>query len=156
MNNIPKSCNCIVISKISHQPWSITRTQTSVLFPWENRSGKQLYKCSMTCQPKSDGSKSIEGNVVFNSSLSLCRLGMFGKEGRHAESSARNLWRSVFFNTSGKCCREWRSTTLGTFIAVYMVRARKMKNPIKCLQRITKLCFKNAMFGKWKDSTQNK
>jgi hypothetical protein len=114
----------------------ITRTHTSVWLLCENRSGKQLYRRSMTCHLENDGSKSIEGNVLFNSPLSLCRSGMLGNEGRHS----CNLCKSAF-NTSGSC-REWRSTTFGTFIAVYMVKERKRKNPIKCLQWINNLILK--------------
>jgi hypothetical protein len=98
----------------------------------------------MTFQPESDGSKSIEGNVVFNSSLSLCRSEILGKEGRHVKSSACTLCRSAFFSTSGTCCREWKSTTFGTFVAVYMVRERKKKNPIKCLYEKHKLTDKKV------------
>lgn len=111
----------------------ITRTETSVWFPWENRSGKHLVRSSRICQPESDGSKSIEGNEVFNSPRNLYKSGMLGKEGRQVRSKACIFCRSALFIRSGKCWREWRSITLGTFIAVYMVRERKRKNPIKCL-----------------------
>jgi len=58
-------------------------------------------------------------------------------EGRHVKSSDCSLCRSAFLRKSGKCCSELRSTTCGTFMAVYMVNARNRKNPIKCLQEIT-------------------
>jgi len=103
------------------------------VWSWENRSGKQLYRSSTTCQPDNDGNKSMEGKEVLNSSLSLCRSGILGKEGRDVISSAWILCRSAFLSTSGRWM-EWISTTFGTLEAVYMVRERNTKNPIRWLQ----------------------
>lgn len=43
------------------------------------------------------------------------------------QSAPRSMW--------GNCWSAFKSTTPGTLIAVYMVRKRKRKNPIKCLEQ---------------------
>ena len=114
----------------------ITRTHTAVWLEWEteNLCGKQLLRSSRRCQLDSDESESNEGSEVFNSSRNLCKSDMCGIEGRQVISSECILCRSAFLNISCKCCRVWKSMTFGIFIAVYIVRTRKTKNPIKCLK----------------------
>lgn len=98
---------------------TLTRTQTFVLLVAVKSSGKQLLTFSNNCLTGSEGSRSIEGK--------------WSKEGKQVHSSARSLCRSAIFSTSGKCGKECISITCGTLIAVYIVRARKRMNPIKCL-----------------------
>lgn len=77
---------------MQHCKEELTRTQTSVLLLWEKRSGKQLVRCSTICHFDSDGSISVEGNAVFNSSRSLWKSGMLlDKDGRQVKRSACSL-----------------------------------------------------------------
>lgn len=134
-NKQAKHCHKIIKGNNDNKQY-LTRTQSLVWLVRENRSGKQLERSSETCQPESDERKSIEGKDVFNSSVNLLRLGRFGREGRQFKSTERMLCRSALLRKSGKWWNEWRSTTSGTLLAVYMVSDRNRKKPIKCLKEV--------------------
>lgn len=86
-------------------------------------------------QPESDVRKSIEGKDIFRTSFILWGSGMLVIEGRQLKSSSWILCQSAPWSMLRKFGREFRSTTPGTFIAVYMVRKRKRRNPTKCLEQ---------------------
>lgn len=96
--------------------------ETSVVLAWGDPWGRQLVMSSRKCRPEEERA-SMDGMAVFSSSPSRWRSGMWGREGRQLRSS------SDWFLS------EWKSTTLGIFLAVYIVKARKMKNPIRCLKQ---------------------
>ena len=106
-----------------------------------NRCGMQLERSSNSRQREIEGNISIEDREFLISSLSLFKSDRWGREGRHAISSDWTHCRSAFLRTSG---------TFGTCVAVYIVNARKRKNPIKCLKKHGKLVLASYNGGIFK------
>jgi len=115
----------------------VCRTHCSVRLICDKLSGRQLASKSGRCQLDKDESDAMEGKAVFNSACNLWKFTLLGRDGRNVISSICNLWKSSLLGIWDKWCTLARSTTFGSFVTVYIVRQRKMKNPTKCVQTLS-------------------